>query len=389
MNHPLAKQPIDNHSYTMKFRSESIQIISFAVVLLLLVSILIPLITGLRYSHGIDERWQNARTHWHHALTAAVNGAEMEYEANTILKAPLESDNFQTLVLFNRSLDTLKDSLLFRLHRFSPPYSLKNVLEIEIVLDNITEELNGLSSQQRSSFESLLFLSYLLIALLLILYGVQSRQLASAQSEKSLAAELKRLSVKIYEDERKKIARDLHDGLSQNIALARMSVDTLPECNAKKQLRISLDQSFQDLRNLLFNLRTAEDFSGVLDELIERECGLFQERFGLEVAVSGSTSFRPTWNNVHFTQFFRILHEGLANIARHSDARGAEVSLDRRSGFVELSIRDNGRGMEKNEPGFGIKGMKERASLLGGSIEWKSIPGKGTEIHLSVPEDLS
>jgi hypothetical protein len=117
------------------------------------------------------------------------------------------------------------------------------------------------------------------MALLLILYASRSRQLAIARKERALAAELKERSAEIHENERKKIARDLHDGLSQNLSLARMSVDGLPEGNEKKQLQISLDQSFKELRRLLFNLRSLEDFSGPLDNLVRRECGPFRPVF--------------------------------------------------------------------------------------------------------------
>jgi hypothetical protein len=117
------------------------------------------------------------------------------------------------------------------------------------------------------------------MALLLILYASRSRQLAIARKERALAAELKERSAEIHENERKKIARDLHDGLSQNLSLARMSVDGLPEGNEKKQLQISLDHSFQELRKLLFNLRSVEDFSGPLDDLVRHECGQFRPFF--------------------------------------------------------------------------------------------------------------
>ncbi len=185
-----------------------------------------------------------------------------------------------------------------------------------------------------------------------MLYGSQSRQLAITRKEKALAAELKERSAEIHEYEQKKIARDLHDGLSQNIALARMSVDRLPEGNVKKQLRISLDHSFQELRKLLFNLRSVEDFSGPPDDLVRQECEQFQERFGLEITVLGRTPFRPSWNMDHFAQFFRILYEGLINVIRHSGDGQTEVAHERGSGSVELFVRDRSRGYITKSSGF-------------------------------------
>lgn len=373
----------------MKIRGELRPVISFALVVFILLSILFPLLAGMRNALGIQEAWQGAKKQWHNALSASLRGSETGSESLASLTEILELDSFKTLIRFSPSLASCTDSLKARIHELSPPYSLKSIMEIEVMLDTFTEELNVLSAWQVSSFQSLLLVSYLLMALLLILYGGQSRQLAVARSERALAARLKEISTEIHETERKKIARDLHDGLSQNLALARMSVDGLPEGNVKKQLRLSLDCGFQELRRLLFDLRSLEDFSGPLDELVRRECGQIQERFGLEVTVHGGIPIRPSWNMDHFAQFFRILHEGLINILRHSGEGQAEVVLKHGPDHVELFIRDKGRGMGETNPGFGMQGMKERTALLGGTIEWNSPPGKGTEIHLSVPEVLT
>jgi signal transduction histidine kinase len=373
----------------MKLKGELKPIISFVLVFSILLSILFTLSAGMRNALGINETWQRSIRQWHYALSAMLDGEESGNDDFTPLTATLESESFQALIRFSPSLSEYKESLEASMCHMSAPYTLKSITEIEIELDNITEELNVLSSQQLSSFESLFFVSYLLIALLMSLYGIQGRQLAIAREEKIVAAELRKITTLIYEKERKKIARDLHDGLSQNIALARMSVDKLPEGNEKKLLRLSLDQSFKEIRKLLFNLRSEEDFSGSLTKMVKRECELFQERFDLAVTVHVGKPFRPSWEVEHFVQFFRILHEGLINVVRHSGTMQAEVELDSHPGFVELYIRDKGKGLEKTKPGLGLKGMNERNALLGGSLEWNSFTGKGTEIHLSVPDELS
>src|SRR4030065_430786 len=93
------------------------------------------------------------------------------------------------------------------------------------------------------------------------------------------------------------------------------------------------------------------------------------------------------------TEFYRIIQEALNNIAKHAQADRVEISLVRRDSRILASIQDNGKGFdldkvlhpESTERGFGIIGMEERVSLLGGEIDIQSRPGSGTLIHIEIP----
>ncbi|MFU0243346.1 sensor histidine kinase, partial [Streptomyces scabiei] len=82
---------------------------------------------------------------------------------------------------------------------------------------------------------------------------------------------------------------------------------------------------------------------------------------------------------------YRVAQESLTNAARHADAERLEVGLDRADGAVTLTVADDGRGIEAAHEGAGIRGMRERALLIGADIHFQPAPGGGTDVHLRVP----
>ncbi|MCF7939630.1 MAG: sensor histidine kinase [Spirochaetales bacterium] len=371
------------------------QTVSFTIVLFILLIVLFPLLTGMRKSLGVQGTWSQEIARWHDDLASSVAGEETVRNMKKPqgpaepLRESLEREEFRALMRYSPPLASSIEELVSLIRHEDRPGSLEELLEIEMHIDRVTEELEKLSVAQASSFEILLFSNFFLTAILLFFFGYQGRQLLTAREEKLRAEEMKHRAVAIHEAERKKLARDLHDGLSQNIALARMSLDRLPEGNEKGKLRLSLDQSLQELRNILYNLRSMEDFSLSLSNLVRRECTMFREKYGLTVSVDIQQGVHPHWDEEQLTHFIRILQEGLVNVIRHSGAGKVVVSLHRNDSYLELLIRDDGRGVELFRPGLGITGMQERTVLLEGTINWRSSAGEGTEINLTVPEVLS
>ena len=91
------------------------------------------------------------------------------------------------------------------------------------------------------------------------------------------------------------------------------------------------------------------------------------------------------------TPLFRICQEALTNVTRHAEASEVSIQLDRQDGRVFLTVCDNGRGITDEEiqrqGSLGLLGMKERVSLLGGTLDIKGIPGKGTTVAIDIPMD--
>lgn len=207
--------------------------------------------------------------------------------------------------------------------------------------------------------------------------------------------------LKLQDEERRRIGRELHDGMAQtvlavNLSLAqlRQSAQPLNEASnrALEKARELLQQMSREIRTLSYLLHPPLlDDLGLVSALKEYVNG-FSERSGIETALELVTSFRRL-PQIAETAFFRITQESLANIQRHSGSKRAQVILREEPECVSLEITDFGRGMtvpSNGAPhrgqaclGVGIPGMRERMAQLGGSLEIDSSPA-GTTVRARI-----
>jgi signal transduction histidine kinase len=198
-----------------------------------------------------------------------------------------------------------------------------------------------------------------------------------------------------HEDERARLARALHDDVTQRLALLAIDAgrrekglgDTVAG-QAMRSIRHDLVQLSEDVHALSYALHPAilEDLG--LMEALKAECA----RFG---AVEGiPTSFRATDNVDEPSQalslcLYRVAQEALRNVARHSGASSVEVELRAVGSKLELAVEDNGVGFDPTRkqarPSLGLAGMRQRLSLVGGELLIDSAPGNGTTIVAWAP----
>ena len=202
------------------------------------------------------------------------------------------------------------------------------------------------------------------------------------------------------EDERRRLARELHDGPAQTLAAALFGVDLAvgaldrAPATARDELlaaRALLREALDDVRSLMAGLRPRLlEERGVVVAL--NQLAAMPPLWGTEVSVEtegiGSGERLPA--DVELA-LFRIAQEAVSNSRRHGAASRVRVSLTIRRGVAELLVVDDGRGF-LCEPGFlwssrgeGLPGMRERAELLGGTLQVESAPGTGTRIALMLP----
>lgn len=210
---------------------------------------------------------------------------------------------------------------------------------------------------------------------------------------------LAKLLIEAQELERTSLARELHDDFTQRIAALAIRAGQLKNAVAEgsaRDFREELDQLQQGLSRLSRDVHglSRRLHPSILKDLglvaaIEHECRSFFERGGpvAELETTGDLNSLPEDMQ---TGIYRIVQEGLTNIARHSGATEVSICLERDAGFVTLSIRDNGHGFSREapdwKPGLGLASMTERARLLGGKLEVQSNPGEGTTINMHIPE---
>ncbi|MGQ9925379.1 MAG: histidine kinase [Chloroflexaceae bacterium] len=196
-------------------------------------------------------------------------------------------------------------------------------------------------------------------------------------------------------DERNRLARELHDSVSQELfsltmlaAAARRTLQTRPDLTADRLVEIeaSARRALEETRSLIFALRPAAlDGRGLAPALRDLVTAL-QERQGLRITLR-ITGERPLPLE-HEQALFRIVQEALANVSRHSGVREAEVNLHYNDDVVTLEVRDEGRGFDpaaaRNPRAIGLHSMAERAEALGGRIAIRSA-NRGTTIAVTLP----
>jgi two-component system NarL family sensor kinase len=219
----------------------------------------------------------------------------------------------------------------------------------------------------------------------------------AAHLERKPAARARRADVR--EDERRQLARDLHDGPAQSMAAALFGVDLAIA---------SLDRAPIAARDEL--LRARELLRDALDDLRALMAGLrpkILEERGLVAALQSIAAATPLWGPEITVEtrgmpkgnrlpidvelaMFRVAQEAVSNARRHGAAAHVTVSLEHRSGWAKLTIDDDGAGFPRQirpaiGQGLGLPGMRERAERLGGELAIESKPGLGTRIALSIP----
>ncbi len=198
-------------------------------------------------------------------------------------------------------------------------------------------------------------------------------------------------------DERNRLARELHDAMTQTLFSLRLTVETaasrLPDdpdgaasdLDAARQL---VDGAFAEMRSLIFELRPAALASDGLAETVRKHLDVVARAHGLEVDVTTrtETALPPHVEDA----LFRIVQEAVSNVVRHADATTVAVTLDETDGVVTVTVRDDGVGFDpaaRSVRGrhLGLTSMKERAQSLGGSVTITSRAGEGTTVLAEVP----
>lgn len=213
-------------------------------------------------------------------------------------------------------------------------------------------------------------------------------------SLKQAEKDLKKMMVKVMEvqeEERKRISRELHDGLGQSLFSFMIQIDHLiahhNELEALQQLRNEVSGMMQDVRSMAWNLRPS-----VLDDLgvgpaIRTYIENYTDHFGITVTLEGSLKQRLS--SVKETVIYRVIQESLTNIAKYADVDEAQINIEDKGHEVVITIKDHGAGFKRGEleqTGVGLFSMEERAQGVGGILAITSEPGHGTSVVLTIPK---
>ena len=213
-------------------------------------------------------------------------------------------------------------------------------------------------------------------------------------------AQLRGLSIaqeKIREQERGRIAGELHDDLGQQLTGLKLDVSwlcnrfkdgRLPERDKVDALRHHIDVAIASVRRISTELRPLILNDLGFGEAVAWQAGEFSKRTGITVSLDLSGQDQVTGDDLSIA-LFRITQESLTNVARHSRAGHAIIDLSIEGDTLVLTIQDNGQGVdrEQNAGGFGLLGMRERAKAIGGTFTLRNRPEGGAEVRIEIPLD--
>jgi PAS domain S-box-containing protein len=235
------------------------------------------------------------------------------------------------------------------------------------------------------------------------LMDITERKRTQEERQRSLE-QLRALTARlqsIREEERKRLAREIHDQLGQALTAIKLDLSSLvselpaaappPSKRASSIIKL-VDETIQSVRRISTELRP-----GMLDDLglvatVEWAGEDFEARTGTKCRLNLPSEDLDV-DPEHATAVFRILQETLTNVARHARASEVDVRLARENGVLTLEVHDNGQGIPDDKlssgKSLGILGMRERALLLGGETTICGSSGKGTTVRVQIPEAVT
>ncbi len=211
--------------------------------------------------------------------------------------------------------------------------------------------------------------------------------------------ELLRRLVAAQEDERRRIAREMHDQFGQQLPALMLKLSTLKkDCSEQPKLREQIElaeaittQLDDDVDFLVWQLRpTALDDLGLLAAVTNYSQN-WSKHFGVPIELQASGMKDDRLTSEIETVLYRVAQEALNNIAKHAQASSVDIVLERRADHVLLIIEDDGVGFDTvnissaGDRGLGLAGMRERAALVGGKVVIETQPGEGTTIIVRIP----
>jgi len=216
------------------------------------------------------------------------------------------------------------------------------------------------------------------------LRGFHERELKSTRARASALLEGQ-------ERERKRIINELHDGVGQMLTIIRMQVDILEiDSKSKQEIKTQINDAITEVKRISYHVMPQAIVDFGLEAALKGLCDTVSRYSGIVIDFRYIQEFEGKLDFEISISLFRIVQEGLNNIAKHAEATHVELHLLDKEDEVYCILEDNGKGFNEADlvtyAGSGLRNIRERASLLNGSADILSKPGSGTTIEIHIPK---
>lgn len=244
------------------------------------------------------------------------------------------------------------------------------------------------------------FIALVLVGIGLIIFTIFRMRVGEAERRQLVQQEFSRKLLESQEQERQRIAAELHDSIGQGLLIIKnRALLALKDFDDREKVREQIEELsestaevIEECREISYNLRPYQIEHFGLTKTLE---GIFRRISDVSecAAIIEIDLIDDLFSAQEQTNIYRVVQESVNNIIKHSEASEARLFIEKGDSAVEISIADNGRGFEPNgvkqnedkRGGFGLVGIAERVRMLGGSYEIHSLPGRGTNIKIKLP----
>ncbi len=242
------------------------------------------------------------------------------------------------------------------------------------------------------------FIALTILSLTVIGFALYRQRVSELKRKQSAQEEFSRRLINAHEAERSRVAAELHDSIGQTLAMIKnravFGAQMIDNPEAKEQLEAITSQTTQaisEVREISYNLRPYLLENLGLTRAIKSLVGKIEE-FHLLKIESRIDDVDDLFAPEAEMSVYRIVQESLNNVAKHSDADEAALTIEKTDGIITIKIEDDGCGFDKNAPpktdagsgGFGLLGINERVRMLGGSLDIQTGKGKGTKLMIKI-----
>jgi signal transduction histidine kinase len=341
--------------------------------------VVVPL--ALAWAHGRPSVWRGRRAGEGALMLAAVAGLSV---------IALSAEQPLTYMVF--------PAFIWAALRFGPQGATLAVAIGAVIAVVATSHEQGFFvelSPTDSALNLQLYITFAALTTLCLASIVSERRRAALELAESHRHEGERAAL-----ERQRIARDLHDSVSQSLFSTTLHVRTAQHALAREELDATgpvgeeLSEIGQltrgalaEMRALIFELQPGALAEEGLVAALTKQASALSAREGLMIEVDGPDEGLPLEREVE-EQLYRLGQEALANVGKHALASSAAVCIAARDDIVWMEVSDNGRGFDPAAVGpehFGLRSMRGRVADLGGRLEVRSTPGRGTVLRVEVP----
>lgn len=320
--------------------------------------------------------------------------------AEALADANEATGNYKEALAYQKQYQSYKDSVL-NLETNEVIAELQTKYETKEKEQQIVAQEQLLSEQQRRITLQLIIFIISVVAIVVVagLLINRNKLKQAAELERTIADEQKlrfRAVIEAQEQERKRIAQELHDGLGQLLSTARLNVAGLEDDvdtsdpDATRMFNNSLeliDESVQEVRNISHNMMPSALIRLGLISATKEQINKINQAGAVQVELHVE-GIEDRLNESLEISLYRIIQEVLNNTLKHADADKITVNIIRANGEIQVSINDNGKGMDtrsiKDSTGIGWKNIYSRVEMMNGKLNIDSAPGQGTSFQLSV-----